>query len=291
MKALIDGDIIQYRCGFASDKVEYECPDGVKWKYKKEAVEHCKNKGLHTSDIERHESYEPVEHCLHSVKKTIEGIMHSVDATEKTIFMTGKANFRDELYDKYKANRDRTRKPHWFNEIGEYLVQVHHADVVTGVEADDAMGWAQWKEIMNHTSLDDTETVICTLDKDLNMIPGWHYNWVVDDGKGMMYCTDENDALMYFIMQWLTGDPADNIPGLPKVGVKTAQKIMGPLYKTVSSPRAMYQLVENEYISRGFTHDMMHMIGDLLWIQRTPGQTWDQYLGLTKLRQEKESGR
>lgn len=295
MKALIDGDIIQYRCGFASDKLEYVVDDkagGAVFKYKKEANEFCDKVGLDKkTDITKREGFEPVEHCLHSVKLTLKGILEATDATEHQIFLTGKANFRDDLYKKYKANRDRTRKPHWFNEIGEYLKTVWKAEEVTGVEADDAMGWWQYKEILNTKgSLYDSETVICTLDKDLNMIPGWHYNWVADGGKGTMYCTTPEESILYFAQQWLTGDPADNIPGLPKVGEKTAQKILGHLNSSNLSARSVYNEIEKQYTQRGFTHEMMHLIGDLLWIQRNPGQTWDQYLGLSKLRKEKENG-
>jgi 5'-3' exonuclease len=187
MKALIDGDIIQYRCGFASDKQKYVAPDGHKEQYKKDIVAHCNAQGFHVDDVKTEVTYEPVEHCLHSVKLVIKGIMESIDATEAQIFLTGKANFRDDLYGKYKANRDRSRKPHHYEAIGEYLVKYWGAEVVTGVEADDAMGWWQWKEILRAPDLASTETCICTLDKDLNMIPGYHFNWVADEGKGLMY--------------------------------------------------------------------------------------------------------
>lgn len=291
MQALIDGDIIQYRCGFASDKQMYFLPDGTRMQYKKDMVNYCKDNGIDVGTIGTEVTHEPVERALHSVKKTLKGIMASIDATECKIFLTGKANFRDDLYPKYKANRDRSRKPHWFKEIGEYMVKYWDAEVVTGVEADDAMGWWQWKAILNNTSnnLSDTETCICTLDKDLNMIPGWHYNWVADDGKGLMFLNDEESAILYFMQQWLTGDSADNIPGLPKVGEKTAQKILEPYKTSVTSVRQLYQAIADEYKKKAISPEMMHMIGDLLWIQRVPGETWDKYLGLTKVRQDNES--
>lgn len=295
MRALIDGDIIQYRCGFASDKVEYVVDDkagGAVFKYKKEANAFCDKYGFDKDTaITRKESYEPVEHCLHSVKLVIKGIMESIDAADVKIFLTGAANFRDDLYTEYKANRDRSRKPHHFKAIEEYLINVWGAEKVVGVEADDAMGWAQWKEIQTSgVPLEDTETCICTLDKDLNMIPGWHFDWTKDNGKGLMYMTDEQDSLYYFFQQWLTGDPADNIPGLPKVGEKTAQKILEPFKQRLFSPRALYEMILREYTSRGFTPDKVNLIGDLLWIQREPMQSWDKYMGLTKLRQETEGG-
>lgn len=117
------------------------------------------------------------------------------------------------------------------------------------------------------------------------MIPGWHYNWRADNGNGMMHCVSQEDALSYFYQQWLTGDSADNIPGLPKVGEKTALKFLPHLG---SSVRQVYQSILEKYLAHGFDAKYMHMIGDLLWIQRVPGQTWDQYMGLSSVRKDNE---
>jgi 5'-3' exonuclease len=92
------------------------------------------------------------------------------------------------------------------------------------------------------------------------------------------------------MQQWLTGDSADNIPGLPKVGEKTAQKILDPFKHSIMSVRNLYDVIANQYKLHAIDLKMMHLVGDLLWIQRNPNETWDKYLGLTKLRQEKEAG-
>ena len=44
--ALVDGDIIVYSCGFASDIREWHCPDGTIFSYNKEAKEYCDDNGL-----------------------------------------------------------------------------------------------------------------------------------------------------------------------------------------------------------------------------------------------------
>ena len=77
MRALIDGDVLVYQAGFASDQREYECPDGVKMKYMKDAKIHCDNRGLDKKSIRKHVTAEPLEYCLYSVKKMIKGIMES----------------------------------------------------------------------------------------------------------------------------------------------------------------------------------------------------------------------
>lgn len=67
------------------------------------------------------------------------------------------------------------------------------------------------------------ERVICTKDKDMRMLPGWHLNW---DDMSMIHvpvgCFDlVHNELQYghkwFWLQLLQGDTADNIPGVPGV--------------------------------------------------------------------------
>ena len=62
--------------------------------------------------------------------------------------------------------------------------------------------------------------VIATIDKDLDQIPGRHYDYL----KKTFYTVDEEEAMWMFYRQILSGDNVDNIPGLPRVGMKTAQK-------------------------------------------------------------------
>ena len=283
MKALIDGDVIVYVCGFASDKTMYTCPDGHQQQYKKDANAHCDANSLDKKAITKAVTAEPVEHCLHSVKLFLKDIIASVDGTDHQVFLSGKGNFRDELYSEYKANRDRSVKPLHYDAIREYLINVWHADEVVGVEADDALGWAQYKEILaTKGSIEDTETVICTIDKDLNQIPGWHYNWQLDGGKGTMYMTTPEESLHYFFLQWLTGDSADNIPGIPKVGEKTARKILEPLVNVNATAKEYYDEIIRQYKNAGKGSAWANIIGDLLWMQRNPSETWSIHLGIAR---------
>lgn len=186
---LIDGDIIAYSCGFASDA-------GAK----KDGLE-----------------YEPLEHCLHTVKKMLLSILeNAVDADEECdyrVFLTGAGNFRDEVATTlpYKGNRDPTHKPHWLKEIRQYMVDKWDADVVDGMEADDAIG-----------ILAGPDTVVCSLDKDLDQIEGRHYNW----RKGLRYDVTPAEAYRVLWMQMLTGDATDNIQGIKGVGPVKAGKIL-----------------------------------------------------------------
>lgn len=287
MKNLIDYDVVTYQAGFASDQVDYIVGKAVHH-YKKDANKYADSIGFPRENIVKRVEYEPVEYCLSSVKKMIKGMNEATDADEYTGFLTGPANFRFDIYPHYKISRKNAPRPYHYDDIRKYLVDVQKADVVTGVEADDALGWHQWADFQ--ASGGDPmacETCICTIDKDLNMIPGWHHNFNWKPPKADIYWIDLESANTWFFQQWLSGDDADDIPGLRGVAEKTAQKILEDVPKNVLD---MYnEVVRRYHVQAKFDIKMIHTIGDLLWMQRTPGDTWDKALGLTHERTKAEA--
>jgi 5'-3' exonuclease len=99
-------------------------------------------------------------------------------------------------------------------------VQKTYGKCEDGGEADD---WAAI--LMKQEILAGKTPLLCHIDKDLNMIPGWHYHIKMKD---FYYQTPEQS--FYFMMkQLLIGDmSSDSIPGLNKIGeVKAAEKMRG----------------------------------------------------------------
>jgi len=281
MKALIDGDVIVYQAGFASDQRIYHVGT-AEFPYKKDAVHYAKTVGFDLKNITKTVVPEPLSYCLHSVKKMIESIVVGAEATDHKIYLTGKGNFRDTLVTDYKANRVASHKPHWHKEIREYLIKTYSAVVCDGVEADDQLGIDQTVDYLAHGGdALDCDSVICTIDKDLKMISGWNYNW----NKGELIWVNYKDGLKWFFTQWLTGDTADNIAGLKGVGEKTAEKLL----KGIHDPEKLYHKVISEWIRRtDRSFKDIHIIGDLLWIQRAPSDTWSASLGLALQRLQLE---
>jgi DNA polymerase-1 len=135
--------------------------------------------------------------------------------------------FRDDLYPDYKSHR-----PSMPEELASQIEPIHAAIramgwsvlTVPGVEADDVIGTlAQWAQEQ------DIHTVISTGDKDLAQLVTSHITLVNTmsneelNPEGVMrkFGVAPNRIVDYLM---LVGDTVDNVPGVQKVGPKTAAK-------------------------------------------------------------------
>lgn len=169
---------------------------------------------------------------------------------------TEQKNFRFKLYPQYKAGRPH-EKPLWYKELRATLIADFGAEVSDGVEADDLMGLAQTKE-----------SVICTIDKDLDQIAGSHYDFV----KQVKYEVSPEDALRFFYFQLLVGDRIDNIPGARGIGPRKAEKIIDGCETEQEYQDAVYGAYLGCYGDRAL--DLMTQYGQCLWIQRKGRELW-----------------
>ena len=230
MKALVDGDIILYRCGFAAQSRIYNLSIPLfqgeipKFKYKKDMMDWLNEHGREKSeyDVTVDTVIEPVENALNNVKTVLTEIKSYLSKRfgeiELEIFLSGSTNFRDNLatIKIYKGNRDPLHKPHWYDEIKEYLKSVWDAQEVENLEADDILA-----DLQESVPSSEDSCIIST-DKDLDQIAGWHYNWV----KDQLYEVSVEQAIHNKYVQILTGDSTDNIEGIPGVGPVGAEKCL-----------------------------------------------------------------
>ena len=174
-------------------------------------------------------------------------------------FLTGSNNYRKEIAvtAPYKGNRVQERPVH-YQLVRDYLTSAWGCEVIDGQEADDAIGIAAYSY-----GDDDEAYIIMTIDKDLDMIRGWHYNFT----KDIKYFVQEDDTMRTFYTQVLTGDRVDNIPGLKGIGPKKAEKIL----KDCSSEKDMYAAVLEAYDNN---EEYLTEQALLLWIRRRPGELW-----------------
>jgi len=175
----------------------------------------------------------------------------SLEGNKGTIYLTGSNNFRKQLDPEYKANRRDKPKPKWLQYCREYLISKWNAEVTEGCEADDAMGCNQ-----------TVDTIICSLDKDMLMIPGRHYNWVKQEFRTV----NELEALQSFWQSALIGDVSDNIKGIYGVGPVKAKRALDGLETHEDCFEAVRRMYDDD------SRLLMNL--DLLWIQRRQGKMW-----------------
>ena len=143
------------------------------------------------------------------------------------IFDAKGKNFRHELYQEYKANR-----PPMPDELRSQIDYVHRSIkamglpliATPGVEADDVIG-----AYAKRASEEGQRVLVASGDKDLAQIVNDKVNLIDTMKKVIM---DEDGVVEKFgvrpdqIIDYLAlmGDTSDNVPGVPKVGPKTAVK-------------------------------------------------------------------
>lgn len=179
-----------------------------------------------------------------------------VDIFEWELYLTGKGNFREDLAvtAPYKGNRKQP-KPKHYEAIRNRLVTHWKAKMIEGMEADDMLAIRQYEL---------PKSIIVTLDKDLDQVTGWHYNFVKKD----RYWIDYEEGTFLFYKQFLTGDVVDNIKGVKGIGAVKATKLLegkteAEMWEVVVEKLGMERAVEN---------------GHLLYMLRTREDSFTDYL-------------
>lgn len=135
--------------------------------------------------------------------------------------------FRDDIYPEYKANREKMPEDlaHQVKHIREVAEALGWPCIeVAGMEADDVIG-----TLTKHAVARGVETIISTGDKDLAQLVEdgvlW-YNTMSNEKLGVAGITEKFGVPPDRIIDYLAlmGDNVDNVPGVEKVGPKTAAK-------------------------------------------------------------------
>ena len=132
------------------------------------------------------------------------------------VYLTGKGNFRHDIAKShvYKGNRKSVQKPRHLQTARDHMESKYQAIISQGEEADDLIA-------MEAAKL-DYKACVASIDKDMLQIPCWHFNIV----RGDYIKVEPFGGIKFFYKQILTGDRADNIVGLWKVGEVKASKIL-----------------------------------------------------------------
>jgi DNA polymerase-1 len=208
----------------------------------------------------------------------IENMLRATNATSYELWFTGPNNFRYQVFPEYKAGRIGAYRPKWERDVKEHMTHTWNANLTDGIEADDMMGIRTYEIdiewIGKFDARHDIHSMISHIDKDINMIPGWHYNWeltrlgkVIREAKTYYVSPEEADRI--FFTQMLVGDPTDGIKGVPGIGPKKAAAILEGL----TDPNEMYKRVEDLYSC----FEEMDLNGQCLWMHRKHNDYWKDW--------------
>ena len=272
MLALIDGDILRYEIGHASQFKDEDSGEQI---------------------------MRPYEFTTELLDEKIRVIKEDVEADDALLFLTNDnviqgmlnkkrkrqglppeeviPNFRFDIAvtKPYKGTR-KSVKPLHFNNVTNYMLERYNTYVAnTGIEADDAMCIIQSRRI-SEGALD---TIICSRDKDLRICPGNHYSWecgkqrsigpYTSDRLGFIKLSEDRKkvfgyGLLFFYSQLLTGDTVDNIPGVPFCGSVAACEILAGCEDEVDGFQRVLRVYQDKFGAGA--EEYLREQANLLWM-------------------------
>ena len=276
MKFLVDGDVIAYRAGFATDKTKWgvrtltdftDCFDDAK-----QAKEYAfSNDGVVWSRKET----EPEDKAIMLVDLML-GEIYARFADQNpslVVLLSGVGNFRHSIATRasYKGNRAGSVPPTHLKAIRTHLQFKHGAIVSQGEEADDLIGIFM---------TDFPDSVCVSIDKDLKQLPGRHYDFVKKEETAV----SQKEASYNFYSQVLTGDSTDNVPGASGVGPVKAKKLL----EGTRNSYQCWQVCLSQYVKEfGDISGPLYALeaARLVHVRRSVGQIWEPPVAPAKAQQ------
>lgn len=275
----VEADEILYRSAFAVERKGWKLTDmsGKTKDFGNQFTKTALVKMLKERDkiIDEHytlESYpivEDVSHCILIIKNTLRRLSKYGDL-KLWLTASDHSNFRYGIIETegprgmgYKAGRP--PRPVHYQAARDYLINKCGAEEIHGYEADDALCMYQ------------TEDTIAThIDKDINMVPGWHLNWVTGEkyfcphDLGTIEINEKRKVvgrgLKFFYHQLATGDATDNIPGVKGMGPVTAYKLLENADSEEDCLRLIVSIYKHHYKDKW--RDVLLEVSSLLWMVR-----------------------
>ena len=205
---------------------------------------------------------EDTKEALQKYDDLIENIRIECWADEVKVAVKGDNNFRYKLADDYKANRSGVPEEvaKWLPVIRNYALEQGAVPTEYG-EADDLV--SQWAYEEGYQ-----DCVVAHMDKDLDMIPGEHYNY--HHAKMKHYTLTHDEADHNFHMQLLMGDNADNIKCLYGIGPAKAAKILNGVdaHHRTDMVISLWERRVPDWQQK------LLVAGNLLWLRRFPEDKW-----------------
>ena len=236
--ALIDGDIVAYRCAAAYENQDENL---ARWQ---------------TSEMMRR-------------------ILHETNALDFKCFLSGGRNYRYDIYPEYKANRIDTPKPKHLEALREHLVTDWKALVTDGIEADDALGIEQCKRDGDSVIVSIDKDLLMIPGHHYSFeISGTTAKGDVWTRAAAWRNVSPLMGLRHFYYQLIMGDRADNVFGYDGKARQKVPQFLEPavaFLEECTTEKDMYEHVSSLYDSE----ERLHTNGKVLWIQREDGKIWE----------------
>lgn len=267
MLGLVDGDVFAHKC--------------CKSRFKKASTVQGYT-DIHTivpnrfeHNFTQDEDRQYLEQSWKTFQEQLDEALEACFASEYLMAMKSSVNYRDEIYPiTWAEGTDKTRdKPIWGYKANRWKppaesnkfvptirkLAIHEGLAIEayGREADDYLRiWALQAERANEPY------VVISVDKDLDCIPGKHYNIT----ERRLYDVSKRDALRFSYQQLLSGDGVDNIPGVLGLGPIKSAKLMYNLHEEEEFQEVVVEMYMSVYEDGWY--EMLLSNGKLLHIQR-----------------------
>ncbi len=193
---------------------------------------------------------------MQQIDEFMRGIVIDTKCDQYLGVFSSSKTFRNRIASDYKANRPPTADwvNKWKSQIVEYCIQEYGFVTAEDMEADDVLCIMQ-----------GADRVLCHIDKDLNQIPGEHYNYT----KKTIYWVDNTQAVYNFWYQVLVGDTTDNVKGAWKIGPVKASRLLSSIQHPEeydSSVSALFKAQNGE----DWEEDLRKAVSLIRLLQPTP---------------------
>ena len=174
------------------------------------------------------------DEIIQSCDEVMSDILNKSKATSYIAFIKGKNTIQSRLSvnPEYKQNRN-SEQPKYWELTKSLLIDRWGAIPVDDIEVDDAVNIIYLSN--------KNEFFRCAIDKDLLELEGINYNWRLDK----WYDISKEEASINFWIDMITGQPGDNIKGIPRKGEKFAELMIA---QSNLKGEQFYGNIFNEYI-------------------------------------------
>lgn len=167
--------------------------------------------------------------AFNSIIQKIDNIIEATGLTDFKICIEGGGNFRKDYPAKFVDYKgQRSEKPLLFEECRYFVLRKYKDKVIesVGIETDDTVNqyaWESWRKVKKTGKQSSANVVIAQVDKDIPANGrGFMFNYFKPETG--VFWNDGFTQAYNFATQLLTGDGADNIPGIEKLSEITRER-------------------------------------------------------------------